>query len=128
MTRSPLILAAAALGLALSAPLALAQQAPPMMKDLMTQDHAVRTSKLVGMAVVNDAGEKVGTVIDILVRDSAAEPVAILSVGDYVGGGSKLVAVPLGKVNFAGAQPMMKGATKAMISAMPSYAGMFGSG
>lgn len=127
MKRSPLILAAAALGLALSAPLAMAQQAMPAMKDLMTQDHAMRTSKLVGMAVFNDTGEKIGSVIDILVRDTAAEPVAILSVGDYVGG-SKLVAVPLGKVNFSGAQPMMKGATKAMLSAMPSYAGMFGSG
>lgn len=126
MKRTPMILAAAALGLALSAPIAYAQQAPAM-KDLMTQDHAMRTSKLVGMAVVNDTGEKIGTVIDILVRDTAAEPVAILLVGDYVGG-SKLVAVPLGKVNFAGAQPMMKGATRAMLGAMPSYAGMFGSG
>ncbi len=114
------------LALAFAAPVH-AQQAAPM-KDIMTADHSMRASKLIGMAVYNDSGEKIGSVIEVLVRNTAAEPLAILSVGDFVGGTAKLVAVPVSKVNLEGNQPMMKGATKAMLRDLPSYSGQFGSG
>ncbi len=103
---------------------ALAQGA---MKDtVMMPDHSMRTSKVIGMTVYNDAGDKIGTVLDVLIR-AGTEPQAIVNVTDFVGS-KKLVALPLAKLNLDGAKPMMMGATKAMLMAAPSYAGDFGSG
>ena len=59
--------------------------------------------------------------IDVLVKNTATEPTAILSVGDYVGGGTKLIAVPLSHVNLDGAKAMMAGATKQMLASMPAF-------
>lgn len=111
------------LALGLAGP-ALAQSA---MKDtVMTKDQSMRTSKVIGMTVYNDAGDKIGSVLDVLVR-TGTEPQAIVNVGDYLGG-TKLVAIPLAKLNLEGAKPMMMGATKAMLMALPAYPGDFGSG
>ena len=89
--------------------------------EMVMTDHSMRTSKIIGATVYNDQGQSIGTVIDVLVKNTAAEPTAILSVGDYVGGGSKLVAVPLSHVNLDGAKPMMKGATKQTLTSMPVF-------
>src|SRR4051812_29145679 len=70
--------------------------------DIVMTDHSMRASKIIGATVYNDQGQGIGTVIDVLVKNTAAEPTAILSVGDYVGGGTKLVAVPLSHVNLDG--------------------------
>src|SRR4051794_28525471 len=88
---------------------------------IVMSDHSMRTGKLIGATVYNDQGEGVGTIIDVLVKNTAAEPTAILSVGDFVGGGTKLVAVPLSQVNVDGAKPMMLGATKQMLASMPVF-------
>jgi sporulation protein YlmC with PRC-barrel domain len=88
---------------------------------IVMTDHSMRSSKLIGSTVYNDQGQSIGSVIDVLVKNGAAEPTAILSVGDYVGGGTKLVAVPLTHVNLDGAKPMMSGATKQMLAGMPVY-------
>lgn len=111
------------LALGLAGP-ALAQSA---MKDtVMTKDQSMRTSKVIGMTVYNDAGDKIGSVLDVLIR-TGTDPQAIVNVGDYLGG-SKLVAIPLAKLNLEGTKPMMMGATKAMLMALPAYPGEFGSG
>ena len=83
--------------------------------------HTMSTHKLIGAAVYNDQGDKVGSIIDVLVKNATAEPIAILSVGDYVGGGTKLVAVPLNHVNLDGSKAMMHGATKPVLADMPSF-------
>jgi sporulation protein YlmC with PRC-barrel domain len=89
--------------------------------DIIMADHFMRASKIIGATVYNDKGESIGSVIDVLVKNTATEPTAILSVGDYVGGGTKLVAVPLSHVNLDGAKPMMAGATKQVLASMPAY-------
>jgi len=57
----------------------------------------------------------------VLVKGASVEPTVILSVGDFVGGGAKLVALPLSHVNLDGAKPMMAGATKQMLASMPAF-------
>jgi sporulation protein YlmC with PRC-barrel domain len=89
--------------------------------DIVMTDHSMRTSKIIGAKVYNDAGQSIGSVVDVLVKNNAAEPTAILSVGDFVGGGTKLIAVPLSHVNLDGAKPVMAGATKQMLASMPVY-------
>jgi sporulation protein YlmC with PRC-barrel domain len=119
MKKLPTIIAMSALAFTFAAPV-LAQTASSMSGVVMA-DHSMRTSKLIGAQVYNDQGQPIGSIIDILVKEQAAEPTAILSVGDYIGGGSKLVAVPLSHVNLSGGKMMMKGATKQMLASMPVY-------
>ena len=118
MKKLTTLAAIATLAFAFAAPPVFAQSAAPA---AMMADHSLSTSKLIGDAVYNDQGDKIGSIIDILVKNNNAEPTAILSVGDYVGGGSKLVAVPLNQVNLAGAKAMMKGATRTHLVSMPSF-------
>jgi sporulation protein YlmC with PRC-barrel domain len=118
MTKLTALAAIAALAMTFAAP-AFAQTATG--NGIVMTDHSMRSSKLIGVSVYNDQGQSIGSVIDVLVKNAAAEPTAILSVGDYVGGGTRLVAVPLSHVNLDGAKPMMSGATKQMLASMPIY-------
>ena len=86
---------------------------------VVAQDHSMRSSKLIGMAIFNDKGEKIGTISDILVKGSASEPMAVLSVGEYTGG-SKMVAVPLSHITMKADKPIMI-ATKAGLQAMQEW-------
>jgi sporulation protein YlmC with PRC-barrel domain len=89
--------------------------------EIVMADHSMRTSKLIGLPVVNEQGQKVGTIVDVLVTDKAAEPLVILSVGDFAGGGSKMVAAPLSHITVEKTQIMMPGDTKQILASMPAY-------
>ncbi len=119
MKKLTMLASATALAFALAVPPALAQSYS--YSKIMMADHSIRTSKLIGLPVVNKQGEKVGTIVDVLVKDSAAEPIVILSVGDFVGGGPKLVAAPLSHITFEKTHIMMAAATKQEIARMPAY-------
>ncbi len=108
-----------ALAIAFAPPVASAQSFSHS-QYLMLSDHSMSTGKLIGMKVMDDKGAAVGTVVDVLVKDKA-EPTVILSVGEYVGGGQKLVAFPLSHVQVEAEKPMMHGITKQMVASMPSY-------
>ncbi len=87
----------------------------------MLVDHSMRTSQLIGSQVYNDQGQSIGSVMDVLVKSGASDPTVVLSVGDYVGAGAEIVAVPLSHINLDGAKPTMAGATKQMLASMPTY-------
>lgn len=90
----------------------------------MTADHYMRSSKLIGMTVVNDHNEKIGVLDDINLPTAGGEVTAILSVGGFLGIGEKLVKVPLSHVHFQTdkpAAPMMPDGSKAALTAMPKY-------
>jgi sporulation protein YlmC with PRC-barrel domain len=87
---------------------------------IIAADHSMRGSKLIGMDIFNQQGMKIGRIEDILVKGSAAEPVAILSVGAFAGGGDKMVAVPMSHISLNADKASMP-ATKAEIAAMPGW-------
>ena len=87
----------------------------------MTADHSMRASKMMGMAVYNDRNEKIGVIDDITLPATGGEVSAILSVGGFVGGGEKLVKVPLSHVHFEASKPMMPDGDKTALMAMPKY-------
>lgn len=89
---------------------------------IMLADHTMRASKLIGMAVYNNQGEKVGTIDDILVTAGAIEPTVVVSVGGFLGTGQRLATEPLSHVKLAaGDKMMMPEATKATITAKPVF-------
>jgi sporulation protein YlmC with PRC-barrel domain len=88
----------------------------------VTADNQVRVSKIVGASVYNDQNQSIGSVDDILMGDRAGKVgTAVLSVGGFLGMGSKLVSVPFDQLKIEDNKIVMPGATKASLEGMPEY-------
>ena len=59
-----------------------------------------RASKLVGLSVYNDNNESIGSINDLLTDRNGNIKAAVISVGGFLGMGSRLVAVPFDKIKF----------------------------
>ena len=124
MTRSIALLAGVALlAASLSGP-AFSQGAPQTVT-LMKVDPAslatgYRASKMVGSTVVNEANETVGT-IDLIITPTEEVPFAVLSVGGFLGMGSKYVVVPFSSLHVKDKRMVLPGATKASLTALPEF-------
>ena len=125
MTRSLTFLAGAALVVAsLSGP-AFSQGAPQTVVltkvDPASLATGYRVSKVVGATVVNDAKETVGTIDDLIVTPTDKVPFAVLSVGGFLGMGTKYVVVPFSSLQLTDKQMVLPGATKASLMALPEF-------
>ena len=60
-----------------------------------------RTSKVVGLNVYNDQNENVGSINDLLTDKSGNIKAAVLSVGGFLGMGSRYVVIPFEKLKFS---------------------------
>jgi hypothetical protein len=80
-----------------------------------------RASKLVGSTVVNEANETVGTIDDLIVTSSEKVPFAVLSVGGFLGVGSKYVVVPFSSLQVKDKKMVLAGATKDSLKALPEF-------
>jgi ribosomal 30S subunit maturation factor RimM len=89
---------------------------------IVTSDHSMRAAKLIGLTVTDDHGEKLGKIVDVLVKGEAAEPTVILSTG------KKMVAMPVSHLTVTGAKVTMSDTTPAMIAAMAPYYFVAGGG
>ena len=87
-----------------------------------TADHQVRVSKVVGTSVYNDQNQSVGSIDDVLMSDNDHKAAtAVISVGGFLGMGSKLVSVPFDELKIENDRVVMPGATKASLEGMPEY-------
>jgi sporulation protein YlmC with PRC-barrel domain len=101
---------------------------PSQRNTVLTDSADIRASKLIGASVYNDRDEKVGSVDDLVLgKDNKADEV-IVSVGGFLGMGTKLVAVPytqlkLGDTKNASSdnKVVMPGATKESLKAQPEF-------
>jgi sporulation protein YlmC with PRC-barrel domain len=59
-----------------------------------------RASKVVGLNVYNDNNESLGSINDLLTDQSGNIKAAVISVGGFLGVGTRLVAVPFDKIKF----------------------------
>ncbi|MBW6400302.1 PRC-barrel domain-containing protein [Roseomonas sp. HJA6] len=85
-----------------------------------------RASKIIGANIYNEDGQSIGEVEDLIVQRDGGAPVAVVSVGGFLGIGARLVAVPLNELRFAETDSRwtLAGATKESLQARPvvSYA------
>ena len=78
-----------------------APQTVAIMKvDPQTVATGFRASKIVGSSVVNEENETVGSVDDLIVTPNEKAPYAVLSVGGFLGLGTKYVVVPFGSLHM----------------------------
>ena len=80
-----------------------------------------RASKVIGSSVVNDANETIGKIDDLLVSPDGKEPYAVLSIGGFLGMGTRLVVVPYDTLNFAGNKVTLPGGTKEGLKMLPEF-------
>jgi sporulation protein YlmC with PRC-barrel domain len=125
MTRSIKILAGSAL-LAASLGGPAFSQGSPQTVTLTKVDPAslatgYRTSKVVGSTVINEANETIGTIDDLIVTSSEKVPFAVLSVGGFLGVGSKYVVVPFSSIQVKDKKMVLAGATKDSLKALPEF-------
>ena len=80
-----------------------------------------RTSKVVGSTVVNEMGETVGTIDDLIVTPADRVPFAVLSVGGFLGVGTKYVVIPASALQVQDKQIVVSGATKDSLKALPEF-------
>ena len=125
MRRSITLLAGAAVfTAALSGP-AFSQGAPQTLSLMKVDPQSVatgyRTSKVVGSAVLNEANETVGTIDDLIVTPTEKVPFAVLSVGGFLGMGSKYVVVPFSSLEVQDKKMVLRGATKDSLKSLPEF-------
>ncbi len=88
----------------------------------LTADHQMRASKMVGASVYNDQNQSIGSIDDVLMGDSSHKAdTVVISVGGFLGMGSKLVSVPFDQLKVENDKIVMPGATKASLEGMPDY-------
>ena len=90
-------------------------------KAAVMADHTLRTSKLLHAPVYNATGEEIGTIDDVLVDPKVGKSRAILAVGQYLGKQDKLVAVPLGSIEFGSDRMVMPQGTKEHMAEMKRF-------
>ena len=85
-------------------------------------ENGVRTSKIIGAGVYSDPNTQIGSVDDLIMTKDHKIVMAILSVGGFVGLGSKLVAVPFEQLQPAqDGKMMLPGVTKEQLNGMPNF-------
>jgi sporulation protein YlmC with PRC-barrel domain len=83
----------------------------------------LRASKIIGADVVNENKDTIGKIDDLIISHDDHKVYAVISVGGFLGMGSKLVAV-----NYDDLQPtsnnngfVLAGATKDSLKSLPEY-------
>ena len=77
--------------------------------------------QVLGKAVFNDKGERIGTVDDIVIAPDKAVSYAIIGAGGFLGMAKHDVAIPVGQIKLVDGKFVLAGATKDALKAMPRF-------
>jgi sporulation protein YlmC with PRC-barrel domain len=82
----------------------------------------LRASRVIGASVTNDHNDTIGTVDDLMLTQDNKVALAVISVGGFLGIGSKLVAVPYDQLQRGqNGKTVWPGASKQSLNDMPSF-------
>lgn len=96
---------------------------PGMAVDSMRLREGRRASQVIGSTVYNEANESIGEVDDLIVPAAGGQPVAVISVGGFLGIGARLVAVPYERLTHNAERDrwMLQGASKDSLQSLPAF-------
>jgi sporulation protein YlmC with PRC-barrel domain len=81
-----------------------------------------RASRVIGSTVYNENNESIGEVDDIVIPAGSNQPVAIISVGGFLGIGARLVAVPYERLQMGDRDRWtLQGATRDSLQSLPAF-------
>lgn len=90
-------------------------------KGVVPDGAVARANAMIGTSVRNSAGDKIGTIDDLLMGSDSKINYAVLSVGGFLGIGDRLVAVPITDLQMAADHMVFPSATKDSVSKMPKF-------
>jgi hypothetical protein len=96
---------------------------PGMAVDSARLQGGLRASRMIGANVYNENNDSIGEVDDIIVPRAGGQPIAILSVGGFLGIGARMVAVPFERLQFNTERErwVLPGATKDSLQSLPPH-------
>jgi hypothetical protein len=125
MKKTMLLAGATAVGFAFLAASASAQgvaQTVAITKvDVQKVEAGYQASKVIGSSVLNDANETIGKIDDLLVTRDGKEPYAVLSVGGFLGMGTRMVVVRYDSLKFNDNKIELPGGTKDGLRMLPAF-------
>jgi hypothetical protein len=89
--------------------------------DVQKVEAGYRASKVIGNTVVNDANETIGKIDDLLVTRDGKEPYVVLSVGGFLGMGTRMVVIRYDSLKFADDKITLPGGTKDGLKMLPAF-------
>lgn len=97
--------------------------ATSLMVDSARLQGGQRASRVIGATLYGLENEAIGAVDDLIVSQAGGPPVAVLSVGGFLGIGARLVALPYERLQYNPERErwMLPGATKDSLRALPAY-------
>jgi len=125
MKKILLLVIAAIIGVSFLAAPAKAQGVPQAVEitkvDVKTVAAGYRASKVIGSKVINDANQTIGKIDDLLVTRDGKEPYAVLSVGGFLGMGTRMVVIRYDSLKFADNKIVLPGGTKDGLKMLPAF-------
>ena len=92
-----------------------------MKVDVRQVSTGFRATKIIGADVRNTTNDSIGKVDDIIISSDGKAPYAILSVGGFLGMGSRLIAVPYESLRLVENKVVLPGATKEELKGLPEF-------
>ena len=125
MKKAMSLASAAIIGVSVLATHANAQGVPQSVEitkvDVQRVAAGYRASKVIGSSVANDANETIGKIDDLLVTRDGKEPYVVLSVGGFLGMGTRLVVIRYDSLKFADNKIVLPGGTKDGLKMLPAF-------
>jgi len=125
MKKTMLLVSAAIIGTSFLSVPAKAQGIPQTVEitkvDVQKVAAGYRASKVIGNSVLNDANETIGKIDDLLVTRDGKEPYVVLSVGGFLGMGTRLVVIRYDSLKFADDKITLPGGTKDGLKMLPAF-------
>jgi hypothetical protein len=81
----------------------------------------LRVFRVLGATVLNEANEKVGTIDDLIVTPNDKVPYAVLSIGGFLGLGTRLMVVPYDTLKTGDKIMVLPGATRDSLKTLPEF-------
>src|ERR1017187_9003469 len=125
MKKTMLLASAAIIGVSFLTAPAKAQGVPQAVEitkvDVQKVAAGYRASKVIGSSVLNEANQTIGKIDDLLVTRDGKEPYAVLSVGGFLGMGTRMVVIPYDSLKFADNKIVLPGGTKDGLKMLPAF-------
>jgi hypothetical protein len=94
-----------------------------MSVDSMRLRDGQRASQVIGSNIYNENNQSIGEVDDLIIPTAGGQPVAIISVGGFLGIGARLVAVPYERLTWNSERNrwILQGATRESLESLPAF-------